>query len=65
MCPDGLKEQSYGNRYGTNPFVVPTEDERKQEDLWASESLARAALMQMSGEEVPRKKRRTAAPGDA
>ena len=64
-CSSGLKNLSYGVRFGTNPFVVPTDDVRVQEDLWASESLARAALLQLSGEEIPRaKKRRVVAPAD-
>ena len=54
-CPDDLKSLSYGLRFGTNPFIVPTYAGRLQEDLWTSESLAHAALLQMSGEEIPRR----------
>ena len=57
-CPAGLKEQSYGLRFGTNPFIVPTDEVRAREELMASESLALAALMQLSGEEVPPAKKR-------
>ena len=60
-CPAGLKELSYGLRFGTNPYTVPTEAVRAREELMASESLARAALMQLSGEEVPRAKKRRVA----
>jgi hypothetical protein len=56
-CPSGLKKLSYGIRFGTNPFVVPTDEVRKQEELWVSESLARAALLQLSGVEIPRPKK--------
>jgi hypothetical protein len=37
---------------------VPTDAVRKQEDLLASESLTVAALLQISGEEIPRAKKR-------
>ena len=64
QCPDGVKGLSYGLRFGTNPFVVPTDATRAQEDLWASERLALAALMEVSGEVLERKKKkpRIAAP---
>ena len=57
-CPSDLKNLSYGVRFGTNPFVVPTDAVRKQENLLASESLTVAALLQISGEEIPRAKKR-------
>ena len=54
-CSEDVKGLSYGLRFGTNPFVVPTDAGRQQEDLWAAESLALASLLELSGVEVERK----------
>jgi hypothetical protein len=58
MCPAG-KRVSYGIRVHTNPFVVPTDAVRAQEDAWAADKMAYAARVQANPSEVePTPKRR-------
>ena len=58
MCPVG-KRVSYGIRMHTDPFVVPTDEIRAQEDAWAADKIAYAARVQANPSEVePTPKRR-------
>jgi hypothetical protein len=49
-CATDPREISYGIRYNINPFVVPTDDVRAQQDKWAANSLERAMVMQNSAD---------------
>ena len=45
-CATDPREVSYGIRYNINPFVVPTDEVRAQQEKWAADSLERAMVMQ-------------------
>jgi hypothetical protein len=52
-CPPELSRLSYGVRLHTNPFAVPTEEVRAQEEAWTVAILAEAD--RESGVEIPSK----------